>query len=338
MAGMPTVSDVASAAGVSRQTVSNVLNSPHVVKSDTRQRVERAIEELGYRPHASARRLRTRRSSTIGIRLDPVADGISGAVLDRYVHALTEQAAARGMRILLYTARTPDDEIAQFRSLTEGADVDAFVLTSTYYGDPRTGWLIEHNVPFATFGRPWGEDDLDDPQHLWVDVDGAAGTATATEHALEQGARRVGFLGWPRTSGTGDDRERGWRSALAVHGLSAEGLRYTVEDSVPQARRAMARVLAGESRPDALVCVSDSLAFGAHLAAADLGQHELLIVGFDNTPVAEALGFASVEQMPEKVAAGTLELLMGQEGTSIDSRRVQSGSAHVLVTPRLVRR
>ena len=82
-----TVADVAAAAGVSRQTVSNVLNAPDVVRPATRERVERVIAELGYRPHASARRLRTRQSSTLGIRLAQV-HGISGAVLDRFLHAL----------------------------------------------------------------------------------------------------------------------------------------------------------------------------------------------------------------------------------------------------------
>ena len=72
MAELPTVDDVARLANVSRQTVSNVLNAPTVVRPETRERVENAINTLGYRPHASARRLRTRVSSTIGIRLDPV--------------------------------------------------------------------------------------------------------------------------------------------------------------------------------------------------------------------------------------------------------------------------
>ncbi|MFB6489565.1 LacI family DNA-binding transcriptional regulator, partial [Xanthomonas perforans] len=71
MGRAPTVQDVAEAAGVSRQTVSNVLNSPGIVAPPTRELVESVIADLGYRPHASARRLRTRKSSTIGIRLDP---------------------------------------------------------------------------------------------------------------------------------------------------------------------------------------------------------------------------------------------------------------------------
>jgi DNA-binding LacI/PurR family transcriptional regulator len=337
MGRQPTVTDVANAAGVSRQTVSNVLNAPDVVRPDTRERVERAIADLGYRPHASARRLRTRKSSTIGIRLYPFAGGISGAVLDRYVHALTENAAQRGMRILLYTARSPDDEIEQFRHLTDGADVDAFVLTSTFHGDARTGWLLAHDVPFATFGRPWGDDDLGDPQHLWVDVDGAAGTAAATRHAIEVGRRRIAFLGWPSPSGTGDDRARGWSETLAAHGRSSDGLRWSVEDDLTAARALMARRLDGSGPvPDAVVCASDSLALGAHLAAMAAGIDDLLVIGFDNTPVSEALGLSSVEQRPEDVAAGTLDLLMGEGGTSIGRAQDRLGAGHVLVEPRLV--
>src|ERR1700710_989397 len=151
VAELPTVIDVGRIAGVSRQTVSNVINSPELVRPATREKVEAAIAQLGYRPHASARRLRTRKSATIGIRLDPMTNGISGSVHDRFLHALTEQADARGLRMLLFTATDPQDEIRQFQRMHEGADVDAFVLTSTFFDDPRTEWLIQHGVPFVTF-------------------------------------------------------------------------------------------------------------------------------------------------------------------------------------------
>ncbi len=81
---LPTIVDVARAAGVSRQTVSNVL-TPRTSSPRHTGEVETAISDLNYRPHASARRLRTRKSSTIGVRLDPMQNGISGAVLDRYL-------------------------------------------------------------------------------------------------------------------------------------------------------------------------------------------------------------------------------------------------------------
>src|SRR5689334_21246656 len=229
MGAQPTVSDVAGVAGVSRQTVSNVLNAPELVRPETRERVQAAIHSLGYRPHASARRLRTQQSSTIG-----------------FLHALTERADRQGLRMLLFTAAGPDDEIEQFRRLSDAADVDAFVLTSTFHGDPRTEWLIEHGQSFVTFGRPWGIDDMTDPEHLWVDVDGRAGVREATAHLLSRGGPRIGFIGWPSGSGTGDDRRAGWLEAMrAGSGLAEEELRLldaAVEDVVPNGADAVRRL------------------------------------------------------------------------------------------------
>ncbi|MGN8551156.1 UNVERIFIED_CONTAM: LacI family DNA-binding transcriptional regulator [Microbacterium sp. SLM126] len=333
MTRLPTVEDVALAAGVSRQTVSNVLNTPGIVRASTRERVEAAIAELGYRPHMAARRLRTRRSSTIGIHLDPYAGGISGVVLDRFVHALTEHAGARGMRIQLYAARSPQEEIARMGELTEGGEIDAVVITGTFHGDPRTRWLADHGVPFVAFGRPWGDDDVEQPAHLWVDVDGAAGTRAATAHLLAIAGPRVAFLGWPEGSGTGDDRERGWREAMAA--AHATGERLACEESVGRARAVTADLLS-RSEVDGIVCVSDSLAIGAHLAASAAGCADLPVVGFDNTPAVEAIGISSVEQLPEQVAAGVLELLMGSSGRIVAPRATAAGEAHVLVEPRLV--
>ena len=336
MAKAPTVEDVALAAGVSRQTVSNVLNSPEIVKATTRERVVQAIADLGYRPHAAARQLRTRRSSTIGIHLDPYAGGISGVVLDRFVHALTEHATDRGMRMLVYAARSAEEEIKRLGKLVDTSEIDAVVVTGTYHGDPRTGWLRERGIPFVSFGRPWGDDDVGAPAHLWVDVDGAAGTRAATEHALATAGPRVAFLGWPSPSGTGDDRERGWREAMDASGAGTERPpRLVVEEHVAQARKAASAALAN-GHLDAIVCASDSLAIGAHLAATDAGLGRLPVIGFDNTPAAEAMGLSSVEQLPEQVAAGALELLMGPTGNVVAPRDPAAGSAHVLVTPTLV--
>lgn len=342
MGSQPTVADVARVAGVSRQTVSNVVNTPDIVKIATRERVQAAISELGYRPNLSARRLRQQKSSTIAIRLDPMRNGISGAILDRFVHALTEHADRRGMRVLLFTAESPEREVDQIRALYTGADVDAFVLTATFYGDPRTEWLIAAGIPFVTFGRPWGIDDMNDPQHLWVDIDGRGGVADATTHLADQGARRIGWVGWPSPSGTGDDRRQGWedvvRARFDATDAELRALSTESHDSVPAASAAVAAMLARGPAPDALVCASDSLALGALIAASSVGLSKLPIVGFDNTPVAEAIGLSSVEQRLDDVAAAALELLLGPTGSSVVPSSITAGEAHRLIAPELVLR
>lgn len=321
-----TVADVAAAAGVSRQTVSNALNRPEVVRPATLDRVRTAIDELGYRPHASARRLRTRQSSTLGVRLPPV-HGISGALLDRFLHALVERADERGMRILLFTASDLDDELAHMERLVEGSDVDGFVLTSTAHGDPRAAWLGERAVPFVTFGRPWGVPDMDDAPHPWVDVDGRAGLREATSGLVARGHRRIGFLGWPSPSGQGDERRLGWRDALAAAGLDDDTEPLTCEDDVAAAASVVSRAVDDGAAFDAVVCASDTLALGARFA---LGA-AVPVVGYDDTPVAEAVGISSVEQPLDAAASVAVELLMGS-GRSV----LPATTGHRLLAPRVV--
>ena len=339
MASLPTVDDVARLAQVSRQTVSNVLNSPEVVRPETRERVQNAIGELGYRPHASARRLRNGSSSTIGIRLDPMSNGISGSILDRYLHALTEAADARGMRITLFVATDVDDEIRHYERLRADADVDAIVLTATQYDDPRIAWLARERIPFVAFGRPWGTEELDDPARLWVDVDGQAGANQATRHLIGRGLSRIGYLGWPAGSGTGDDRRRGWETAMTDAFGPADRAAFvtSAEEGVPSARIAIERLFREGTELEGLVCASDSLALGAMMAVREAGYPHFPVIGFDNTPVASAVGLSSVDQRLGDVAAATLELLMGPTGARVRPHGFDSDeSNHRLITPQLV--
>jgi DNA-binding LacI/PurR family transcriptional regulator len=317
MPAKPTLVSLAAELGVSRQTVSNALNAPHRVNPKTLERVLKGIEESGYRPHVAGRQLRTRRSRNLAMRLYPSADGINGAVLDRFLHALTESAQRRGYRLTLFAADDDAGEIAAIDELLSIADIEGFVLTSTHHDDARTSWLLEQGVPFVAFGRPWSaDDDGYDAPHDWVDVDGGVGTAEATALLLEQGHRDIGFLGWPDGSGVGDDRRDGWRRCMAAAGADAaarDRLSIGVEDSVSQGA-AGARELFGRGAT-ALVCASDSLALGAVAAWRDLTDRRTVgppIIGFDDTPVAAALGLSSVRQPIEQTAERVVELLLAR--------------------------
>jgi DNA-binding LacI/PurR family transcriptional regulator len=287
----PTLDSVAAHVGVSRQTVSNVINNPEIVRADTIAKVRAAIDELGYRPSAAARQLKTRRSHTFGMRLEPVRDGVNGLVLDQFLHHLVEAAQRIGYRVQLFTARDDEDELATYADLLATSDLDGFLLTGTHHGDPRTAWLGVRDVPFVTFGRPWGAV----ARHSWVDVNGAAGTRAAVAHLVERGHRRIGWIGWPRESGTGADEGRAAAQQLAA---------------LPDA-------------PTAFVCASDSLAIGA----ASSGR---AVVGFDDTPVAAALGLTTVAQPLGEAAAACLRLLVERV-----EDRTPSAPDHLLLDPHL---
>ena len=348
MDGRPTLQTVAERASVSRQTVSNVLNSPHLVRPETIERVQSVIDELGYRPLGAARQLRTRRSQVIGLRLQPSADGINGAVLDRFLHAFTEQAQLRGYHVMLFTAADDHGEIAQYAELLDTLELDAFVLTSTHHGDPRTHWLAERDVPFVTFGRPWDQHGADVAvrDHAWVDVNGSAGTRAAVEHLQSLGHERIAFLGWPTGSDTGDDRRLGWHRAMRSAGApehELDALDVGVPDGVANGAEAAQRLLELIS-PTAFVCASDSLALGAFAATRRAPGEDRppggvpAVIGFDDTPVARAVGLSSVAQPLTEAAGQALALLLAQFSANRGSAGAPAVASdhHVLLNPSLV--
>ncbi len=329
----PTLADVAERAGVSRQTVSNAVNSPELLRPDTLERVRGAIADLGYLPNRAARSLRTRSSQLIGLRIAPALEGTAEATLDRFVHSLVEASRGAGYHVLLFDGADRTDPLSGYDDLLRATAVDAFVVTDTYLGNPQAGWLEERGAPFVAFGRPW-----DDPgaTHPWVDVDGAAGTALATAHLLERGHERVAWIGWRKDSRIGEDRRSGWSRTVRERGLSTTGMASRVEDTVASGREAAA-VLLDEARPSAFVCASDTLAMGVLQTLGERGLaagRDVAVVGFDDSQAAPLVspGLTSVRQPLEQVA---VEVVRALRGTLTHQPQPEPG---LLLTPTLTLR
>lgn len=331
----PTLESVAREAAVSRQTVSNVLNAPHLVSEETRRRVEAVIARTGYRPVKAGQTLRTRRSYLIAVGLQPPAED-RGEVEHSFLHALAERAQLRGFRTLVYTAGSDDAEISAYESLLSEYDLDGFVLTGTHAGDQRTAWLDQHNIPFVTFGRPWAPvAGPSAPRHSWVDVDGASGVLAASRHLISRGYRRIAFLGWPEGSGVGDDRRSGWEAACRDAGLPTDGLAVRLANSLAAGRSACAQLVESPDPPDAFVCVSDLIALGAWSLLTARGLTAHAVVGFDDSAAAAAAGVSSVSQPLGEVANACLDCLQKlQKGHGTNAEAPDM----VLLEPRLILR
>jgi len=305
----PTVVDVAGQAGVSRQTVSNVLNSPERVAPGTKARVQQAIAELGYRPNRVASNLKLQRTGLLGYRVPRHAPSIN-PVLDRFLHALTDAARDQGYHVLLFTSADGRGEIDVAEELMATRTVDGFVLAETNYRDERIRHFAETSIPFAAFGRT----DLDLP-YPWVDVDGAAGTALAVQHLAERGHERIAYLGWPQGSMSGDQRVLGFRRGLDAAGLDAHPtLDARADDGLEAGAEALDRWLALPRPPTAVVAASDLLALGVLKAARARGVRigeDLAVTGFDDTPVAPVMSppLTSLRQPLEDVAIRVVHLL-----------------------------
>lgn len=333
----PTLADVAERAGVSRQTVSNAINNPDLLRPETLARVQDAIHALGYLPNRAARHLRTRASHLIGLRMSPAQEFTANAAMDRFVHALVEEAREAGYHLLLFSGgpgkpeTTAADLVRGYDDLLRSTAVDAFIVTDTYLGNPQTRWLSERRAPFVAFGRPWEDPDA---THPWVDVDGAAGVALATDHLVERGHERIAWIGWAESSFIGQDRRSGWERAMAAAGRSTDGLAVAVADTVTAGREAGAALL-DSAHPSAIVCASDTLAVGVLHTLAERGLHpgrDIAVVGFDDSQVAQVVpgGLTSVRQPLEQVA---LELVRALE--ALLTRESYDAAAGVLLTPTL---
>ncbi|MFI5758673.1 LacI family DNA-binding transcriptional regulator [Streptomyces sp. NPDC051569] len=294
---------VAQRSGVSPQTVSNAIHSPDLLAPATLERVRRSIDELDYRPHQAARSLRTRSSRLIGFGVRSPIEGTSGLGMERFLHAMSDSASQAGYRVLVFAAPADgEDESDCYAELSRERSVDAFVLTNTYRGDRRPGWLRQRGIPFVAFGR-WAARDTED----WVDVDGAHGTGAAVDHLVSLGHRRIAFLGWRRGLRVGDDRARGWREGMLRHGLSARGLRVSAADDVDAAREAVGGLI--EAGVTAVVAASDTLALGCYRALRDSGREpgrDVAVVGFDDSAAAALLSpnLSSLRQPMDEVGRG----------------------------------
>lgn len=317
----PTLASLAAELNVSRQTVSNVLNAPDRVAPQTLRRVRAAIEAAGYRPSIAARSLRTQRTHTLGMRLSNEGDGINGAVMDGFLHALVTDAGRRGYRISLFTAADDEAEIEIIREFRDSFAVDGVILTDTHGDDGRPEAVTALHMPFVAFGRPWDREG----GHSWVDVDGAAGVAAATRALLAEGHDPVGFIGWPDPVGVGADRRQGWVEATGYSAAEQERFSAARMDS-PSAGADAMRALHDEG-VRAVVCASDSLAIGALGEQRRRGVPLPTAVGFDDTPTARMIGLSSIRQPVVEVATATLDLLLAA------IREPDAPPRHVLLPP-----
>lgn len=305
--------DVALAAQVSRQTVSNVLNNPGKVSPQTLARVRAEIERLGFQPNLAARALRQRKATAFGIELNATGRRRLGNIQDAFLVELTITAREQDAHIITFAVQDHLEPIAEYERLLATQLVSGFVLMNTRLDDPRPGWLREHGVPFVSFGRVW-----DDPSFTaWADVDGAAGIARGVRHLVERGYGPIGYLGWPPGSPVGDDRHCGWVAATTELGIHDPALQEVPPAEMPFAVATVQSLIKRLGIGGAIVCASDELALAAYHVLRDQGLRpgaDIGLMGFDDADFAQTLGLTSLRQ-PLAQIAQTLVACLARAGS-----------------------
>ncbi|WP_152364384.1 LacI family DNA-binding transcriptional regulator [Microlunatus speluncae] len=298
----PRLIDVARHAGVSMKTVSNVVNGYRHVRPDTRQRVQSAIDALGYRPNASARRLATGRTGTIAVVVWTTDVPYFGEI----ARALQIAAQAHGQRVVVeqLTPRTePERAVLQNRDrgLVDGVIFHPVRLTADDLAN------LQPDFPLVLLGEAIRPTAIDH-----VGVDNVAAAAAMTEHLIRGGRRSIAFLGRQREPMGETSRQRltGYRQALAAAGLPHDPSRELLLDglSADGGYRVVAAALAGGTRFDALFCRDDLLAAGAIHALHDHGvsiPEQVAVAGWDDLQISRHLTPSLTTLATDK--AGTAE-------------------------------
>lgn len=283
---MPTIKDVAKAAGVSIATVSYVLNNKtEMVSPETQRHVLATAKRLGYRPNITARSLQSSRTGLIGYAWHRIPSDQPRWLMDQFIYYLAQAVEASGYHLLTFT-HPLDDPTSMYDDLMRSGRLDGFVITETNNHDQRIRFLVEQGFPFVSFGRSG-----DDLEFDWVDTDGVAGMRAAVDHLVELGHRRIAFFGWPENSLAGDFRLEGYLQGLNAAGLTVprNGLiRATYQDDVILRTFACWAEMPRAEQPTAVIGISDEVAIAVMRAAEQFGHqigHTLSVVGFDDTAV-----------------------------------------------------
>lgn len=303
-----TIHDVARAASVSRQTVSNALKHPERVSPDTLDRVLAAIDDLGYQPSSSAQSLRSQRAGAIGIEVNTLGPRSHNETMAPFLGSLGVHAAEHECHVVPFGSHHAEPMLHGYEEMWRRRLVDAFIIADTHHGDPRPQWLETHGIPFASFGRVW-----DDPTFTrWVDVDGAAGTSAAVEHCAERGYTTIAYLGWPHGSVVGDDRRSGWQLGCERVDTATAGPQASCEQDLDEAIAVATDLLSDLEPGSAVVCASDVLALGVHQALMRSGRAvgaDIGVVGFDGSETARMHHITTVEQPLTEIADRALTLV-----------------------------
>lgn len=282
-----TIADVATLAGVSKKTVSRVLNNEASVKADTRQQVQSAIEQLGYKPDLSARRLRTGQTFLLAI-LYP--DG--GQHADPYVNALLRGALTAcdefGYDLLLRPVPPVPAEIVQMASDFIGrTQVDGVILSPPACDNKvLLEYLDSVGVPYVRIAprEPQGQ-----PAVL---TDEVSASRDAINYLISLGHRQIAIVNPLMTHGAGLWRSEGYRQALEENGIEVNPCYLLEMDRSPELEKDIRRLLSQPQPPSAVFAVNDSFAATVYKVAYQLGimiPHQLSVIGFDDAPLAQFL-------------------------------------------------
>ncbi|MEU4240715.1 LacI family DNA-binding transcriptional regulator [Actinoplanes sp. NPDC026619] len=306
----PTMEDVAEIAGVSRGTVSRVLNGATHVSSASLAAVQEAMRQTGYVVNQNARSLVTRRSGAVAFVLSEPPDRLfEDPVLSTLLRSCTALLGDQGRGLMLMLAGTPEER-ERVLHFARGGHVDGVLLVSRHDGDPLAAQLHATGVPVVVCGRA----PVDGPPMPYVAADDRGGARLMTQYLLDRGARCLATVAGPADTAGGAERLAGFRDVLGRR-VPARAIARAEAYTIEAGRAAMSQLLHGFAELDAVFVASDLLAVGALQALHAAGRSvpgDVLLGGFDDSAIASATmpPLTTIRQPLPQVAAELIEVLL----------------------------
>lgn len=334
-----TITDVARKANVSPSSVSNLLNGrTERMRPSTKERIQRAIEDLGYTPNLAARQLKTGHSLMIGLIVPSVANPFFGI----FAQQVEEVALANGYQVLLGNSdRNPERERKYAEELW-AYGVQGLIFGSSLVQFSHLESLIDKGLHVVAFDRATQLND-----RVTIDsigVDNVQVTRLAVKHLLSLGHRRIGFVSGPICTVSRLDRLEGYRTTLKEAGIEPdpqlvwESVSHNFGDTaaVELGREGAHNLLSKTNPPTAIIAVNDMYAFGVYAGARDLGlaiPENVSVVGIDDIVLTEVVQppLTTIRQPISEISRLAVERLIGRlQGTCVESR------GHQMLSPKLI--
>lgn len=312
-----TLEDIGKLAGVSRSTVSRVVNDHPNVSDDVRERVLEVIQTTGYHPNVAARTLASQRSWMIGLVLPhSVSAFFADPFFPRLAQGIAQACNQFEYTLGLFLVSSKEDEEKIYPRISRKGLLDGILIQAGQIGDQLIDRLIDTSLPLVVVGRPFQTENVS-----YIDIDNNVSAYNAVSHLIRLGRKRIGTIAGLPGSTVSIDRKDGYLKALAERGRSVdESLIVDSDFTEAGGYYAMQQIL--PAKPDAIFAASDLMAIGAMRAVRDAGlkiPQDIAFVGFDDIPPATQhdpqlttvrqpiiqFGFNSIEILIDLIENGT---------------------------------
>jgi len=311
--------DIARMAGVSRSTVSRVINNDPRVSDAVRQRVQEIIEQSHYHPNAAARSLASRKTRIIGLLIPQeihtiFVDSWFSSLITGCVQACRELDFS--FMLMMEPSYEPEAVERVVHRTVRGHHLDGLVISSSFIDDILVHRLTEEQFPHVLIGR-----DANNAAS-YVDVDNRGASRHAVRHLLGHGRERPAMIAGPASMVAANDRRDGFLDVVREAGIDPDGVPIRhVDWSQQGAYREALEILDVPQPPDAIYAASDSMAVGVMQAARSLGLDvpgDVSVIGFDDINVERAvqMGLTTIQQPLADMSRAAIQLLVSQQASS----------------------